>query len=43
MIRYQSEEFFVRMNISDADFALSLERVLAFETELREQLKKAIF
>ncbi|ETD03815.1 hypothetical protein N568_0109425 [Lactococcus garvieae TRF1] len=31
------------MNIADADFALSLERVLDFETELREQLKKAIF
>ncbi|QQC74207.1 hypothetical protein I6I20_00915 [Lactococcus garvieae] len=43
MIRYQSGEFFVRMNIADADFALSLERVLAFETELKEQLKKAIF
>ncbi|MEG1282730.1 MAG: hypothetical protein RSD60_00115 [Lactococcus sp.] len=43
MIRYQSGEFFVRMNIADADFALSLERVLDFETELREQLKKAIF
>ena len=27
------------MNIADADFALSLERVLAFETELKEQLK----
>ena len=43
MLRYQSGEFFVRMNIADADFALSLERVLDFETELREQLKKAIF
>ena len=42
MIRYQSGEFFVRMNISDADFALSLGHVLDFETELREQLEKAI-
>lgn len=42
MIRYKQNSFLVRCNISDADFATSIDAVLSFENRLQALLAQAI-
>lgn len=41
MIRYKQNDFLVRCNISDADFATHIDAVVLFENKLRGLLKDA--